>query len=198
MYIPIRTPKRLPDYVGLDHSSEWHTSALLETAVESVMLPSRMRAESQQRRTLNDLEAALNVNGNQRIARLQCSVFDPHVLEDQRAAKAKRPKKPDKRAASAGFNALTGEGHELENAEDLNLVFFPHVLVQKSGRENEAPHAFGQISSYRGNFDSPTTNMEDEDDDEEYMRKRRRTAGLPIVEKYSPSICLYLSKVLAK
>ena len=182
MYIPVTIPKRLPVYVGLDRSSEWHASALLETAVESVMLPSRMRADNQKRRTLYDLEAALNVNGNQRIARLQCSIFDPDVLDDQRAAKAKRLKKPDKRVANPGFNALIGEDDGQENAEDLDLDLFPHITMQESSREKKSAHVFGQVSSYRGNFDSPI-DKDDEDEDEGYRRKRRRTAGLPMTEK---------------
>ena len=183
MYIPLAIPKRLPDYVGLDRPSGWHTSALLETAVESMMLPSRMH-DGQKRRTLNDLETALNVNGNQRIARLQCSVFDPDTLEDQRTAKVKTLK-TDKRVANAGFNALIGEGEERGNTQDLDVDLFPRTmssLIQEKGREKKVSHIFGQISSYRGNFDP--SNKSDDNDDEGNTRKRRRTAGLPMMEKY--------------
>ena len=190
MYIPLATPKRLPGYIGLDRSSEWHTSALLETAVESMMLPSRMH-DGQKRHTLNDLETALNLNSNQRIARLQCSILDPDILENQQAANVKTLK-TDRRVAIAGFNALIGEGEEQGKIQDLDVNLFPRTmspLIQEKDREKKAAYVFGQISSYRGNFD-PSNKNDDDNEDEGYTRKRRRTAGLPMLEKYSPFIPL--------
>ncbi|KAL9117326.1 MAG: hypothetical protein Q9187_006140, partial [Circinaria calcarea] len=188
MYIPLAmTPRHLPSYVCLDRSSHWHTSALLATAIESVTLPSRMRNDDQKRRTFNDLEAALNVNGNQRIARLQCSILDPEELARQRRTRLRAAQK-DQRAPGAERSNVPVAEDELQagdaGAEDLDIDFFPGEPQSMSsyGRKTaKAAHIFGQIDSYRGNFEEPDR---DHEEDEGYARKRRRIAGLPMVERF--------------
>lgn len=147
-----------------------------------------MRNDDRKRRTFNDLEAALNVNGNQRIARLQCSVLDPEELASQRRTKLRAAQK-DQRAPepgrSDGLVAEDGLQASDAGAEDLDIDFSPGETQSMSsyGRKTaKAAHVFGQIDSFRGNFEEP--DRDDDEEDEGYARKRRRIAGLPVVERY--------------
>ena len=75
MYVPLSVPAAgLPPYVQLDRDSQWHTSALLSAAFESITLPTRQRSTDSGQTGLDRLEAGLNTNGHQRLARLQASV----------------------------------------------------------------------------------------------------------------------------
>ena len=75
MYVPLSVPAAgLPPYVQLNQDSRWHTSALLSAAFESITLPARQRSAGSGQTGLDLLEASLNINGHQRLARLQASV----------------------------------------------------------------------------------------------------------------------------
>ncbi|KAI9789555.1 MAG: mtDNA inheritance, partitioning of the mitochondrial organelle [Peltula sp. TS41687] len=67
-------PANLPEYIALDEHAEWHTSALLCTALETVTLPSRLKSTNGLCSTLSELEAFLRGNGNQPIAKLRLEV----------------------------------------------------------------------------------------------------------------------------
>src|SRR5450755_845377 len=74
-YIPISDPPtRIPPYVSLDRQSEWQTTALLLTAIETMTLPSRLRLIQGKHGSLDALETVLNVNGNQKIFKLKSSI----------------------------------------------------------------------------------------------------------------------------
>lgn len=78
MYVPLSVPAAgLPPYVQLNRDSRWHTSALLSAAFESITLPARQHSAGSGQTgldRLDRLEASLNTNGHQCLARLQASV----------------------------------------------------------------------------------------------------------------------------
>ncbi|EPS43230.1 hypothetical protein H072_2762 [Dactylellina haptotyla CBS 200.50] len=85
-YIPINVPRpslRLPSYVtGYNPSSAWRTSALIASALESSLLPSRLRATGGRAasglKTLTEVSAVLNTSGSQQISTLQLNSLDEH------------------------------------------------------------------------------------------------------------------------
>ena len=180
MYIPISIPStRLPSYVKLDRNSQWHLSALLSTAVESINLPSRLRAIGERRGTLDQFEAALNVNGSQRIAKLQCSLMEP-IGECHNSSK---PGSKDDRQPHRHVNDMTLDKVRLRSTNeqfDIDFLSMQDQDIAPDVRTSpKKDHTFGQVESYRGG-----TAMEGSDDDKEgFSRKRRRLAGLPIVER---------------
>ncbi|OJJ45581.1 hypothetical protein ASPZODRAFT_133421 [Penicilliopsis zonata CBS 506.65] len=70
LYVPIiDPPTRLPNYVNIDPHSEWHTSALICSAIESITLPSRLRQ-------YYDIESSLAGDDDmRRIFELQSSII---------------------------------------------------------------------------------------------------------------------------
>ncbi|KAI4255621.1 MAG: hypothetical protein L6R42_006637 [Xanthoria sp. 1 TBL-2021] len=183
MYIPLAVPSYAPAYIGLDLSSQWHVSGLMSMAVESVTLPSRQKAGSIRRGLLGDLEAALNANGNQRIAELQCSVVDPPTQELDRITEASQAAK-DNRTAGGPMQQLVYED-EMEQAKsrlDMNFSTGETSATALSLRQWErSNHVFGKIESIRG---VPWEGHSMGDEDETNSRKRRRLASLPTVERY--------------
>ncbi|MCJ1358797.1 MAG: mtDNA inheritance, partitioning of the mitochondrial organelle [Icmadophila ericetorum] len=193
MYIPLSMPPQtLPNYISLDNTSQWHSSALLATALESVTLPSRTRVSGHTRTTLNDLEAALNINANQRIARLQCSVLSVSALEDEQETLLKAGQLDSRVPGSAvKHSQMAEDGFDNEDnatPEDLDIDFFASSTPsrqKRSGRDTKPPHIFGQIDSYRGSFPAPTPTSPS---DLSHARKRRRIANLPMLETYHTSL----------
>ena len=122
VYVPMSVPSlRLPQYVNIDRHSEWHTSGLIAMSLETMTIPSRLRL-SHKHGDFEMIRAALNVNGNQRIANLQCSVPEPV-------------------SNSSGWQ--TGGRSDIENGS-LDMDFFcgPVQPIQD--------HVFGQVESLRG------------------------------------------------
>lgn len=182
MYIPMSIPPVLPRYVELDRSSQWQTSALLSTALETTTLPSRLRNSSRNHATFDVMEAALNVNGTQRIAQLQCSIVDPSVsrAEKSRFAKGCHDRQ---RLGSKRIDLMLDEDDAQTTTVDLDMDFFCGRYIRSVAslsQHHQASHTFGQVETLRGGF---------EDEDEAAAgsaRKRRRLADLPVVEK---SVC---------
>ncbi|KAI9820544.1 MAG: mtDNA inheritance, partitioning of the mitochondrial organelle [Thelocarpon impressellum] len=163
MYIPIADPPSIvPADVDLDPGSEWSTSALLSSAIETMTLPSRLRAVDGARVTLDEMELALNTNGKQRIARLR---FSP-------CADQARPE-------SYGRGMMEGGSHEATaGLSTLDIDLFPDLDLRE--RKPERQHTFGQVEVVRGERERPA-----EDEDEEVLEgRRRRAAGLPVVKIY--------------
>lgn len=71
LYVPIMDlPHKLPDHVHVDRHSEWQTTALISSALETVTMPSRLRP-------YHDFEASLTgADGTHTIFELQTS-FNP-------------------------------------------------------------------------------------------------------------------------
>jgi len=182
MYIPLSIPPtRLPRYLQLDRNSQWHTSALLSMALESMTLPSRLRLDQSKRGLLRDLASTLNINGNQRIAGLHCSMLDrtrPYVRD---AASIQGSN--DQRVPGSNTRDLLGE----ENLQEANANYdmdlssgetVSSVITSTSDRAKE--HTFARAEIIRSG-----ARQEPEADSEEdgFARKRRRLAGAPIVER---------------
>lgn len=126
IYTPIIDPPRpLPSYLNIDTGSEWYTSSLIISAVETITLPARLRG-------YHDVEAALAGNGGvYKVFELQSSVI------------------PDKESRSEqsfglenlGLNKKVKEEDELETEFDLNFTY--------NDRTGET-HIFNQVEVVRG------------------------------------------------
>ena len=179
----------------MNHTSEWHTSALLAAAVDSMTLSVRLRKNEQNRVTFNDFEAALNTNGNQQIAQLQFSVRDPQILQELRDKRNKQhgSAPQDRRMPSTHSQALLGEDGLLGTSEglnDLDIDLMPkqvQITASHANKPRKPSHVFGQIDSFRGPFQS--NSGQENTEEEEYARKRRRIAGGPISERLAKLFC---------
>ncbi|OBT63547.1 hypothetical protein VE03_07030 [Pseudogymnoascus sp. 23342-1-I1] len=184
LYIPLALPSTLPPYITLPPSSPWHASALLSTALETMTLPSRLRARAGTRASLADTGAALNVNGTQNIARLQMSIGpDPEANGESHGGGEGGRETGDSRLATHG-GRLSEEDEGGEVAE-LDMDFFP-VEAQVGGRGRRAGkrlHTFGRVESRRSDGETGEDVRGDEVDGRD--RARRRAAGLPIMHTTS-------------
>ncbi len=165
MYIPLCAPLfQLPSYIRLDPSSQWHLSALLSMAVETMTLPSRRRLDYD-RRGLDILESCLNVTGNQQIAGLQCSVSQPSAVEPQHDPADHRIDHRRFPASSIGGRGLDEDSRILRDVSyDMNFL----GATGQGSRER----IFGCVESLRGH--SPLGEPTDGDDASVSARKRRR------------------------
>ena len=184
MYIPLSIPPtQLPQYVHLDRNSQWHTSALLSAALESNTLPTRLRPNTQKRGFLDDLEAALNVNGNQRIAQLQCRMLDPNNAP---LICAIAHGSADDRAPSDNKRILVEEdGPKLaQRIFDMDLSCCDARSTSPFGTQYDVSgHVFGAVETTR--IGTEAVREEESDGDEiTYARKRKRFAGLPVIERF--------------
>lgn len=181
MYIPLSVPTRLPQDIQFDRESQWHTAALLSMAWESMTLPSRLRPPQGRRGLLGDMTSILNVNGNQRIASLQCTLGSKE-LHNGDAVSIQGSN--DQRVPESNTRNLVGEDelHEANANLDVDL----------SGGENPdsaaiptidraKKHTFARVENLRTSVrQQPDINGVE---DEGLVRKRRRLAGVPIIEK---------------
>jgi hypothetical protein len=184
-------PNPLPHYVSVDRKSTWHVSALLSTALESMTLPSRLRAQNGLRQSLNEIARALNVNGNQNIAKLQMSIClqsksQLRLNGDDRPGRLEvRGQCRDPRVPSQ--NGL-GDDMEIfgETPPVLDMDFFPSddPNQTRGPRMNKRIHIFGEAENFRGDKDLLGTNVDEEVNGlDGQERARRRAAGLKIMHK---------------
>ena len=185
LYVPVSVPPGfLPEYVRMNKSSQWHVSALLSTALESMTLPSRLRPDTQRRGLFGNIEAALNVNGHQRIAQLQCSILDPDP-ELQKISNGRGSK--DDRAPSNTNHAMLEEDSLEATPSSLDINLSPGNIGSWSlltGQRGPSDHTFGTVENIRGRLEG--SKAKPQDDDEvviTYGRKRRRFAGLSVTER---------------
>ncbi|KAL8806282.1 MAG: hypothetical protein Q9182_001429 [Xanthomendoza sp. 2 TL-2023] len=187
MYVPLAVPAYLPPYIQLDQSSQWHVSALLSMALESMTLPSRQKPGDAIRGLLGDMEAALNANGNQRIAQLQCSVIDASKLH---LSTAEGPQATNDHRIPAGSSLqnLENEDQVGKAKSNLDISFStgePSHTALSLRQWAKSNHVFGKVESLRG---VPWIGYQVDDDDVTKSRKRRRLASLPPMERYSTSL----------
>lgn len=182
MYIPMSIPPtQLPQYVHIDRYSQWHTSALLSAALESITLPTRLKHDTQKHGFVGDLEAALNVNGNQRIAQLQCSILDPNhspLITTHGSTDDRVP---------SGSNCILVEedGHNLADSKlDMNFSWSnARSISPLLTQHNKSDHVFGAVENTRTKIEI-AKDEETDKDNINYARKRRRSAGLPVIERF--------------
>ena len=139
-------PARLPSYLSLDSTSQWHVGALQSVALESMTMPSRLRSSENRRGTLQDLEEAFNSTGKRRIAKLEMSIADPNVLSETSSHQIDHGQK-------VGPQASEGDGDQLS---DLDFEFFSKdYRVATSARANKKEHIFGRAEAARGEWNVP-------------------------------------------
>ena len=179
MYIPVRMPRQLPGYINLHGGVEWCSSALLSLAIETMTLPSRLRPDQVLRGSLGDMAAALNVNGNQRVAELHCSIPDPTEFDD---SKTKPQKGHDMRMRSQA--SVLAASTTPQVSFDLDMALSGDDLASAARfRSRSRTHVFGAVTCRRvpskSRIEVPSCTDEA---DLGYARKRARFASEPIVE----------------
>ena len=183
IYIPVAIPATpFPPYLHLDRHSEWHTSALLSMVLESMTLPSRLRPGQGRRGLLDDLAMPLNVNGNQRIAALQCSI--PKAAKPDSHDVNLLPADNDQRVPGSNTSEGLHGGNDLQQTNarfDLDLSCGETASSAFGPIHHKASeHVFGRVDCSRDPDQSlPEINGEDDG----VSRKRRRLAGVPIIER---------------
>ncbi|KAK6353137.1 mtDNA inheritance, partitioning of the mitochondrial organelle [Orbilia brochopaga] len=79
-YVPLNVPRptlRIPSYLkGYDPTSTWRTSALIASALETCILPCRLKAMSSGKQSLAEASTLLNVAGNQQISTLHLATLN--------------------------------------------------------------------------------------------------------------------------
>lgn len=145
-------------------------------------LPSRLKLHDSNRETMDQLVRALNINGNQNIAKLRMSIDQSSALNG-----SQRPGRSDDRDKSRDTRIPSRDGRAHNNEDDakpeiLDMDFFPtETGEQIRGRHTKKePHVFGQTESHRG---KDSTDVDDDGRDQGFERARRRAAGLPIIHK---------------
>ena len=193
IYTPLSIPPtQLPRYILFDRNSQWHSSALLSVALESITLPARLRQGVQKRWHINDLEAALNVNGNQRIAQLQCSMIDPEEAPPETTI---THESTDARTPSANNRILfERDGVRLaESSLDIDFTCGNTRSMSQTATQYVSDRVFSVMETVRTKVE--TAEYQETDEDEiSYTRKRRQLAGLPVIERF---VAATLSSVLS-
>ncbi len=161
--IPLAVPARLPPTVRLDGTSRWHSSALMASALESVMLPTRLKDRAN-RGTLGSMADLLNAMGKQSVAGLQMSFG----------------KAPERTGSDPRERQQEGD-----EGAGLDVDFSPSdQLDYGSGRRNghhQQPRVFSQAIVRRGPGEEAP---EAEADGEQEERNRYRSAYEPVSRKY--------------
>lgn len=127
-------PTNLPNYVNLENTSDWATTALLSAGLESSTLPTRFNATARKRGSLALFEDVLNTNGKQNLFELHARVNNPG---DSSNGHGTDQVANGSRAASAGPNARL-----------LDIDYSP----SRNSAEPLATkpyHIFGQVESER-------------------------------------------------
>lgn len=169
--VPLAAPQRLPSTLQLDASSQWHTSALLAAAIETITLPSRLK-DTANRDSLGTIADMLNTMGKQNIAGLQMS------LAPQESGSESHP-----RQAGGRNRPQQGEDDEDRQGVQLDIDFSPSDQLdayasRSNGFHHKTPKVFSQSLVWRGyREEEPQTGedveMVDEEDERETRRRRR-------------------------
>jgi hypothetical protein len=169
IYCPIVDPPYpLPSYLSINLQSEWYTSALIASAVETATLPSRLRS-------YYDFESLLvgESGGTQRIYELQSSIIADKSIPTDRFSNSER------RASWIDRKGEDETNINLTNDFDINFAF--NDLPTKSSR------LFNQVQIIRG-LEAPKKN-EDLSDEPGISRRLRLLNSEPIIEKFVITPC---------
>lgn len=180
MYVPLAVPSYVPPYLRLDRSSQWYISGVLSMALESMTLPSRQKPSGVRGGSLSDMEAALNANGNQKIAELQCSVVDP--ANNDLGSAGDRHATNDDRVHGSNMHDLVYEDQMEKAKEKLDMNFSagePSQTPLSLRQWEKSNHVFGKVGCVRG---VPEAAHRMDDENEADSRKRRRRACFPTVD----------------
>jgi len=142
------------------------------TALETMTLPSRLKAVNGQRRTLDEMEAALSNDGNRRIAKLGYSVADPEDLDDKMVNQAPQPRDP----RTNGFSQSDEEDRRDLEELDIDLTAGSGTVANnRVTRRRE--HIFARAQSLRGAWNAP------EGVEEATLRNQSRFGDSPVVQR---------------
>ena len=134
MYIPLADPpSETPPDVTIDVGSEWNTSALLSTALETLTIPSRAKAINGMRASLGEMEEILNANGKRKIGRLQLSQGD---RSQGRTESSHNDGAATSHQATAGLSSY-----------DMDLFL---GMGESLPTKSKQSHTFGQVEVVRG------------------------------------------------
>ena len=164
----------------MDTGSPWHVSGLLSTALETMTLPSRLRGGNGQRETLHLLASAINVNGNQNIAKLQMSIINKTESKQTNRTSHTAEQQDNRMRESNGHYA----GDHFGDLEPFDMSFFPSSDLPtgvRGPKPTKEAHIFGEVESSRGSDLSEGDDARHDFDGQE--RARRRAAGLAIIHK---------------
>lgn len=168
MVVPITLPRPLGSNIALDYASNWHTSAIITSALETVLLPSRLK-DSENRDTLSGITALLNAMGKQSLANLQMRV--------------------DRQTTETSLDSRMGEAASDEDDESdglrLALDFAPSEQLE-SGRQangHQKPRIFSQVVTSRGQAVDDDANGNEAAEGEGFQR---RNPNKPASRRYVP------------
>lgn len=171
-------PRLLGSNVSLDASSNWHTSALVLSALESVTLPSRLKGGTNSN-TLSGITDLLNAMGKQRISSLQMNIAQK--LTDASG---------DPSLRQASHRSYDNDDEE-SDALYLDIDFSPSDQVEPGRRQNgfHKPRIFSQFLTSRGA--TPVEGSEELSFDGE-DRLRHRNPNRPVTRRYNSSLAFPL------
>lgn len=224
MYIPLAFPtspsSSLPKSICrqlFDRESLWHTSALLATVIETISLPSRLyqfgeNGNGSRAGFLNNIEAVLNGNGNQKISSVQMSIADPATLQTREEKKisnlgVRDGNGDDRMRMQDGSNKEGDYSATNSHAAKLDINFLPpwndklprrasHPYrdhssgqIDRYDHEKSREHIFGQVETMRGlGIDRigghDKAGQQETIGDNRTNRMQRRLDALPNLEKY--------------
>ncbi|KAL1871709.1 hypothetical protein VTK73DRAFT_1930 [Phialemonium thermophilum] len=181
LVVPAGVPSPLGSHVSLDSSSAWHTSAVLASALESVLLPSRLKDEANSD-TLGGIIDLLNTMGRQTIANLQMSISPGEEAPDSSAS--------DSRVRHASAEDMDGsEGLQL----DLDFAPSNQLSANRPSNGFHRPRVFSQVVTTRGYpAEEADSDVEMEDDEAPRSRDPRKPVSrfyrtplkFPILDSY--------------
>ncbi|KAK4696477.1 hypothetical protein P7C71_g1441, partial [Lecanoromycetidae sp. Uapishka_2] len=152
------------------------------------------RPDAQKRGLLGDLEAVMNVNGNQRIVQLDCSIRDP---KNETSRSIDRHASRDHRAPSSRDYTMVEEDKPETTRSQLDIDLSGGDVRPFSstvGQHHTSDHIFGAVEMIRGG-DGLAQEEDGDEDDVIDTRKRRRLAGLAVVESRVKSLQKLVSKM---
>lgn len=156
------------------------------TALETITLASRLKVGQSNHETLSQLQDALNINGNQNIARLKMSVIQEssdkgtgslNSLGQQRTSL-------DPRVGHAPKDIHEFDSDNDDEAANWDVDFFPSEAFEigRGRRVSKKTHTFGTAENFRVGESNEHTGPQ-EDEDVGFERARRRAAGSPLTRR---------------
>jgi hypothetical protein len=144
-------------------------------------LPCRLRGDDRNNTTFSNFEASLNVNGKQKIERLQMSVIDPKVSHNNHGEG--KPADRDRRMPSVKRLPMLTKEDESPEDHDLEIDLWPGEAspMPTYKQTHKTAHIFGRVDSTRG--DCMDGDIDGNDEDDSSTRKRRRVVGLPVAQR---------------
>ncbi|KAK3340940.1 tubulin nucleotide-binding domain-like protein [Neurospora tetraspora] len=187
--VPFTVPATLPGSVALDGGSQWHSTALLVAAMESVTLPSRLR-DAANRDTMGTLADTLNAMGKQNVASLGMSFAPPPTEEEEEGMDWTNDLRQRQlvNQKSSGHAAVLAK----ENPEGvfLDINFTPSdqldYVRRRGGGDDNRPRVFSQVLTSRGyEVNEQAQEAKEAEEDERF---RRKSSYEPVTRSYHTSL----------